>query len=92
VLAMALREAVTNVLRHASATRVEVELSRRDGGLCLTISDDGRGGVATQGNGLLGMRERLATVGGLLEIDSMPGAGTRLLLRLPAAAIEGPKP
>lgn len=92
VLAMALREAVTNVLRHSAATRVDVELSRRDGGLCLAISDDGRGGVATQGNGLLGMRERLATVGGVLEIDSPPGTGTRLLLRLPAAAIEGPTP
>jgi two-component system sensor histidine kinase DesK len=92
VLAMALREAVTNVLRHAGATRVEVELSRRGAALCLAISDDGRGGAATPGNGLLGMRERLAAVGGTLDIDSPPGAGTRLLLKLPAAAIEGPAP
>lgn len=89
-LAMALREAVTNVLRHASATRVEVELSRRDGGLCLSIVDDGRGGASAPGNGLSGMRERLAEVGGTLEIDSPAGGGTRLLLRLPLAALEGP--
>ncbi len=89
-LAMALREAVTNVLRHALASRVEVELSPRDGGLCLSIADDGRGGATTPGNGLGGMRERLAAVGGTLEIDSPAGGGTRLLLRLPPAALEGP--
>jgi two-component system sensor histidine kinase DesK len=92
VLAMALREAVTNVLRHASAGRVEVELSQRAGKLCLSIADDGRGGALTPGNGLAGMRERLATVGGSLEIDSPAGAGTRLLLSLPISAIEGPSP
>ncbi|WP_146910427.1 sensor histidine kinase [Arenimonas daejeonensis] len=92
VLALGLREAVTNVLRHAGAGRVEVELSARDGGLCLAISDDGRGGAGTTGNGLLGMRERLATLGGTLEIESPPGGGTRLLLKLPPAALEGPSP
>jgi two-component system sensor histidine kinase DesK len=92
VLAMALREAVTNVLRHASANRVEVELARRADRLCLSIADDGRGGALTPGNGLAGMRERLATVGGTLDIDSPAGAGTRLLLSLPASAIEGASP
>ena len=92
VLALGLREAVTNVLRHAAANRVEVELSARDGGLCLAISDDGRGGATTSGNGLLGMRERLATIGGSLDIDSPAGGGTRLWLKLPPAALEGPAP
>ncbi|KFN44340.1 hypothetical protein N790_10575 [Arenimonas malthae CC-JY-1] len=91
-LAMAVREAVTNVLRHAAATRVEVELSVAGGELRLAISDDGRGGVLRPGNGLAGMQERLAEVGGRLEIDSPPGGGTRLLVRLPAAALEGPAP
>lgn len=85
-LAMALREAVTNVLRHASAHRVEVELARKDGRVVLAIADDGRGGVARQGNGLQGMRERLAAVGGSLEIESPPGGGTRLHITAPLGA------
>lgn len=89
-LAMALREAVTNVIRHSGATRVDVELSLRDGGVCLAIADDGRGGTITPGNGLIGMRERLAAISGILEIDSPAGGGTRLLLKLPRAALEGP--
>ena len=92
MLALGLREAVTNVLRHASANRVEVELSARDSGLCLAISDDGRGGATTPGNGLAGMRERLATIGGSLDIDSPAGGGTRLWLKLPPAALAGPSP
>ncbi|MBY4598903.1 sensor histidine kinase [bacterium BD-1] len=91
-LAMAIREAVTNVLRHAQASRVEVELSVADGEVRLAISDDGRGGASRPGNGLAGMRERLAEVGGRLELDSPAGGGTRLLARLPASAPEGPAP
>jgi two-component system sensor histidine kinase DesK len=81
--AMALREAVTNIIRHASATRVEVELSTDDKGLRLVIADDGRGGVERPGNGLSGMRERLHALGGRLDVDSPPGAGTRLVLWIP---------
>lgn len=91
-LAMAVREATTNVLRHAGASRVDVELSVVDGEVRLAISDDGRGGVTRPGNGLAGMRERLADVGGGLEVDSPPGGGTRLLVRLPRTALEGPAP
>ncbi|MFT3805402.1 sensor histidine kinase [Arenimonas sp.] len=82
-LAMALREAVTNILRHASARRVDVELGRRDDRIVLTIADDGRGGVARQGNGLQGMRERIAAIGGSLEIESPSGGGTRLSIAAP---------
>lgn len=82
-LAMALREAVTNVLRHASAHRVEVELHRRDDRVVLTIADDGRGGIERQGNGLQGMRERIAAIGGSIEIDSPSGGGTRLSIAAP---------
>lgn len=91
-LALALREAVTNVLRHASASRVEVELSQEQGALRLSISDDGRGGACTPGTGLSGMRERVAAVGGRLEIDSPVGGGTRLQITLPRTAIEAASP
>ena len=86
VLAMSLREAVTNVLRHAAAQRVEVELGEEGGHLRLLIADDGRGGIESHGNGLAGMRERLQALGGTLEIDSPPGGGTRLLIRVPRGA------
>lgn len=90
VLALGLREAVTNIIRHAGASRVEVELLGEPGGVRLRISDDGRGGVLEANTGLAGMRERLAALGGRLEIDSAPGAGTRLGLHLPRAALQGP--
>lgn len=88
VLALALRESVTNVLRHARARRVEVELAQdARGGVVLRVADDGRGGVGAEGHGLTGMRERLRTVGGAVEIDSPPGAGTRLSLLVPREAL-----
>ncbi len=82
-LALGLREAATNIIRHAAATRVEVELVRADGMAELRIADDGRGGVSRAGNGLSGMRERLEALGGSLQIESASGAGTRLHLRVP---------
>jgi two-component system sensor histidine kinase DesK len=82
-LALAVREAVTNIIRHAGAHRVEVELSAEKDRVLLSIGDDGRGGVERHGNGLTGMRERLAAIGGTLEVESARGGGTRLLLRVP---------
>ena len=88
VLALALRESVTNVLRHARARRVEVELTQDTrGGIVLLIADDGRGGVSGEGHGLTGMRERLRSVGGMLEIESPNGAGTRLSLLVSREAL-----
>lgn len=92
VLALGLREAVTNVLRHARASRVEVELAQAADGVELRISDDGCGGPIEPNTGLAGMRERLAALGGRLDVESMPGAGTRLALHLPRAALQGPSP
>ena len=83
VLALALREAVTNVVRHAEAQRCEVRLMK-EAALCrLEIADDGRGSDAPEGNGLRGMRERLQSVGGSLE--RLSGQGTRLVIQLPLA-------
>lgn len=83
VLAMVLREAVTNVVRHAEAQRCEVRLVKQDALCRLEIADDGRGGDAPEGNGLRGMRERLQSIGGSLE--RLTGNGTRLVIQLPLA-------
>jgi PAS domain S-box-containing protein len=95
------QEALTNVARHARASRVEVTLVARQGWLELRVADDGRGfsptgigenGGAGVGWGLAGMRERASLLGGHLSIDSTPGRGTTLILRLPLSAEEGDKP
>jgi two-component system sensor histidine kinase DesK len=82
-LAFALREAVTNVVRHAGATRCAIRLRSEDGRRVLEVRDNGRGGLAPEGSGLSGMRERLRQVAGTLERDGREG--TRLVMSLPAA-------
>lgn len=86
VLAMTVREAVTNVQRHARAQHASVELETGDDGFVLRIADDGRGGAIVPGNGLAGMRERIEALGGRLRIDAAPGRGTRLEARWPLGA------
>ncbi len=83
VLALALREAVTNVVRHAGARRCGVAFAIDDEGVRLEVADDGRGAHGPEGSGLLGMRERLASLGGKLQ--RITDAGTRLVIRLPYA-------
>ncbi len=86
VLAMALREAVTNVIRHAGASRCRISLEAvSDGGVRLCVEDDGPGGDIHEGSGLTGMRSRLAAAGGTLDIQSGP-TGARLCASLPALA------
>jgi two-component system, NarL family, sensor histidine kinase DesK len=81
VLAMALREAVTNVVRHARAGVCRLDL-RESGGWCeMEVADDGRGGSLPEGNGLSGMRRRIEALGGTLELDG--ATGTRLRIRVP---------
>ncbi len=81
VIALALREAVTNVVRHAQATFCRLTL-RRNGPYCeLEIQDNGRGGIAEEGSGLTGMRQRVETLGGALERDG--SHGTLLRIRVP---------
>ena len=71
--AMLLREAVTNIVRHAHATRVTVEFSQHKHQRTLVIADNGVGGEAPEGTGLTGMRERLRAIGGTLERDGLHG-------------------
>ncbi|NBB35577.1 PAS domain S-box protein [Pseudomonas sp. BC115LW] len=82
-----LQEALTNVMRHAQAHTVELTLVLEDGQLCLTVSDDGVGFVAQTGRptsfGVVGMRERVLIMGGTLLLDSEPGEGTTLEVRVP---------
>jgi two-component system, chemotaxis family, sensor kinase Cph1 len=82
-----LQEALTNVLSHAEATRVGVILGATDKLVTMIIDDDGRGFAAddrpAKRLGLLGARERLAAVSGSLEVESGPGRGTTLFIRIP---------
>ena len=82
-----LQEALTNVIRHAQAQTVELTLSVQGKELCLSISDDGQGFEPSAGRpasfGLVGMRERVLMLGGTLSLQSEPGAGTTLSVRVP---------
>ena len=78
------QEALTNVLRHAAASRAVVVLDREPGALTLTVDDDGRGaGDAEPGGGLLGMRGRAELLGGRVEVEAAPLGGMRVAARLP---------
>lgn len=83
VLALALREAVTNVVRHAQAQTCSVRLGRDEQLCTLEIADNGCGADGPEGNGLRGMRERLEAIGGSLQRQT--AAGTRLVIHLPLA-------
>jgi two-component system sensor histidine kinase DesK len=83
VLALVVREAVTNVVRHARASGCRLDLERDGGVYRLEIADDGIGAGDVEGNGIRGMRERVEALGGTLRCKS--GTGTRLVVTLPAA-------
>ena len=83
-----LQESLTNAAKHAQATRVDVSLEREGPEIVLAVSDDGRGfepaaPVRPNAFGLVGLRERALLVGGEISIDSAPGRGTRVELRVP---------
>lgn len=83
------QEALTNVLKHAQASRVSVMLEYRYDELLVIVEDNGRGfqaEVETDGLGLIGIHERVALVKGKLNIESAPGLGTTLVIRIPATA------
>ncbi len=79
-------EALTNAIRHAGASSAQISLEHRDGTLTVTVSDDGAGGARIEGgSGLRMLSDRVATLDGVLRIDSSPGAGTRVRAELPCA-------
>ncbi len=83
-----LQESMTNVLRHAKATDVMLELDVRAGHLVLVIRDNGRGITEAEMTdprslGILGMRERAGMVGGTVDITGADGEGTRVTVRMP---------
>ncbi len=93
VLYRVAQEALSNVAKHSSARSAEVSLSRKSGIVTLKIHDDGRGFDTDdispedgRGLGLFGMKERVALVGGSLEIESAPHAGTSIVARVPVRA------
>jgi signal transduction histidine kinase len=83
------QEALTNAVKHAGCASLRLGLAYRAGGLEMTVADDGRGFVPTAapasaeagGYGILGMRERMAQIGGELNIESEPGRGTKVIAR-----------
>ena len=86
------QEALTNVVKHSGATRVSVVVERRDNHLQVAVEDNGKGfepetvlhpPTDSTNLGLLGIRERVALLGGRMEIESAPGAGTTIFVRLP---------
>ena len=89
VLAWAVREGVTNVIRHSRAKHCEIRVTRRDEELRAQITDDGQGlsperDGASAGSGLSGLTERVATFSGRVEAVSLPDGGFRLRVGLPA--------
>jgi signal transduction histidine kinase len=79
-------EALVNAARHGGGEHAAVLVSQQDGTLLVEVRDDGRGGAdPSRGTGLLGLRDRVAALGGTLEVDSPPGGPTTLSAELPCA-------
>jgi signal transduction histidine kinase len=77
-------EALANIAKHSQAARAEVTIRQSDGHLTVQICDDGTGGARLDGgSGLRGLADRVASVGGVLRVDSPPGAGTRVEADIP---------
>ena len=82
-LALVIREAITNVHRHAAATEASVRFLLQAERLEVQISDNGKGGLVDHGNGMSGMLERVRAMGGSLQVESPARRGTRLLISVP---------
>jgi signal transduction histidine kinase len=87
------QEMLSNVGRHAKARTVDVDMVERQGWLHLSVEDDGCGAMpqafeSPQAYGIMGMRERARHFGGVIDIDSQPGRGTRMRLSMPLPAHE----
>ncbi|MGH9581904.1 MAG: sensor histidine kinase, partial [Bryobacteraceae bacterium] len=81
VLALVMREAVTNIMRHSGARNCRIYFGPDGESYRLDIQDDGRGGISYEGNGLRGMRERVEALDGTITLDA--SRGTRLTVTIP---------
>jgi two-component system sensor histidine kinase DesK len=84
-LALAIREAVTNVVRHADARSCTIGIVASGDDVRLTVADDGRGSGAPDGSGLSGMRERIGGLGG--HVQRRMDGGTTLTITVPAQGV-----
>jgi signal transduction histidine kinase len=85
------QEALGNAAKHSEAKKVEVRLTRSEGSVCLSVSDDGVGSAPDQiaksgGLGVINMRERVLHLKGTFQYDSEPGRGTRVRVTVPFRA------
>ena len=86
-------EALTNAAKYAGASQVQIDLRIDDEALRLSILDDGSGGAdPSAGSGLIGLRDRVEALGGMIAIDSPPGGGTRLDVEIPVLAEHSESP
>jgi len=86
-------ESITNAVKHAQASTVAVRGGLRDGAIELEIKDDGVGGAdPRRGTGLIGLKDRVDTLGGTISFASPAGAGTTIRVRLPASPRDGEPP
>jgi signal transduction histidine kinase len=82
-------EALTNAVKHAQASRISADVTSDAGALHIHVVDDGVGGASfARGSGLVGLKDRVAALGGRIDLFSEPGAGTTLSLELPYAAVD----
>jgi PAS domain S-box-containing protein len=89
------QECLTNVLRHAVASRIDATLAFGPDDIRFDCTDDGRGfdpAAGSEGYGLLGMRERVVAMGGEIAVESVPGRGTRVSIRLSSTALPATEP
>lgn len=83
VMYRAIAEGITNAIKHAHATRIDVRVERQDRQILVEVRDDGRGGALVPGIGLRSLRDRAEEVGGRMVVGSGPQGGTRLVLTIP---------
>jgi two-component system, NarL family, sensor histidine kinase DesK len=100
VVSMCLKEAITNIVKHSQATKCRIEIIPAATELAVRVSDNGTGMIihsgkaskpGSQGNGLLGMKERLEFVNGSLDIESERGQGTTIVMKVPNTASQSEK-